>query len=186
MSARIDPTKKDRYWAAIMSEHTAGRRPSLYAVCRIVEDNPKHGWCMFRMLVHYGYLCQDARGYYDVSDPVERLPDDVRWTPVEPRDGVYRPRYPSTRKSKAKKPAPAFDAEPPIVAKKSGNITASWRRVVDGVATDAHGRPLRREFRYHLIACVRCGEMTVDGERHYATVGWQIDPGRCICPRCKE
>lgn len=175
MSSPVNPAMKDLYWTWIMSEHRAGRRPTIGAAQKASGYSHMSAFLVFRVLAHYGYLCQDEGHHYHVARVCDALDETTRMTYLEPRKGVYR----VAGGRPAPKPVKRPKSEP-------SPVTGTWRRVhCDGVVTDAHHRRLpRKEFHYRVIACARCGDATIDAGRHYCIDGWRIEADRCICPKC--
>lgn len=165
---------KDQYWAWIMDEHSAGRRPTIGAAQRASGYSHMSAFLTFRVLVHYGYLCQDEGHRYHVARVADELDETTRMTYLERRDGMYRV---AKAKHVPKPPKPPPPEPSPI--------TGTWRRMIDGVVTNAHHRRIpRREFHYSVIACAVCGDATIDADRHYCIAGWRIEADKCICPKC--
>lgn len=183
MSARINPEKKDVYWAALITEHRAGRKCTMHQICRMVGTDFKYGFRMFRLLMHFGYVGKNERGEYVVLRDADTLPDDVRYCPIEPGDGVYKPRYP--REMRRRMAGPKEPPAPRERKRKESPISATWRRMDNGVVTNAHRRPIpKREFHHRVIACAVCGDTTIDGQRHSCIGGWRMEADKCICPKC--
>lgn len=176
MSSSVNPAMKDQYWAWIMAEHRAGRRPTIGAAQRASGYSHMSAFLTFRVLVHYGYLCQDQGRHYHVARVVDELDETTRMTYLETRKGVYRVAKP---KHTPKPPKPPKPPEP-------SPVTGTWRRVhSDGVVTDAHHRRIpRKEFHYRVIACAICHDATIDSLQHHCIGGWRIEADRCICPKC--
>lgn len=168
---------KDLYWAWIMAEHRAGRRPTIGGAQKASGYSHMSAFLTFRVLVHYGYLCQDEARHYYVARVVDELDETTRMTYLEVRDGVYR-----VPRSMHASPPPPKPVKPPP---EPSPVTGTWRRTVGGVVTDAHHRRLpRKEFHYSVIACARCGATTIDAQQHYCIGGWRMEADKCICPKC--
>lgn len=187
----------DRIWDALMRRHAAGEPESLHAVCRDIGRRPGTIYFYFRVLTHYGYLekLPGVNGAYRVVRQVERLPDEVRYTPCNPRSGIYTPQIPRTREQRkqAEREAAARyrerkrAAQPEVPRKQDPNVAAAWRRTLpDGTVVNMHGVPVtRREFKYRVVTCIVCGERTIDHLMHQCVEGWDLTPDRVTCPTCK-
>lgn len=176
MSSPVNPAMKDLYWNWIMDEHRAGRNPTIGAAQRACGYSHMSAFLVFRVLVHYGYLCQDETHHYHVARVCDELDETTRMTYLEARHGAYRVAGGKHAPKPIKPPKPAPEPSP---------VNGTWRRVVNGVVTDAHHRRLpRREFHYRVIACAVCGETTIDSLQHHCIGGWRIEAEKCVCPKC--